>query len=51
MVVAEDCLIASPSAMDKPLARTPLRRGRRASCVSQDAEFATNAGRRDYQRR
>src|ERR1700720_2685497 len=31
-------------------ARTPLRRGRRASYVSQDAEFATNAGRRDYER-
>jgi hypothetical protein len=37
--------------MDKPLARAPLRRGRRASYVSQGAEFATNAGRRDYERR
>ena len=34
---------ASPRAMDKPLARTPLRRGRRAPYVSQDAEFSTNA--------
>jgi hypothetical protein len=41
---------ASPSAMDKPLARSPLRRERRASYVPQDAEFATNAGRRDYER-
>jgi hypothetical protein len=40
----------SPRAMDKPLAPTPLRRGRRASYVSQDAEFATNAGRRDQER-
>ena len=42
--------IASPRAMDKPLARTPLRCGGRASCVSQEAEFATNAGRRDCAR-
>jgi hypothetical protein len=41
--------INSSGAMDKPLARTPLRRGGRASYVSQDAEFATNAGRRDYE--
>jgi hypothetical protein len=47
MVVAEDCLAR---AMDKPLARMPLCRGRRASYVSQDAEFATNAGRRDQER-
>jgi hypothetical protein len=42
--------IASSRAMDNPLARKALRRGRNASNVSQDPEFATNAGRRDYER-
>ena len=49
MVVEEDCF-AKCDGQAKPLARTPLRRGRRASYVSQDAQFATNAGRRDYER-
>lgn len=35
---------------DKPLARKPLRRGRRASCASQDSEFAAKAERRDCER-
>jgi hypothetical protein len=38
--------IASSRAMEKALARMPVR----ASCLSQEAEFATNAGRRDYER-
>jgi hypothetical protein len=46
MVLEEDCLAL---AMDKPLARMPLLRGRRASCVSLDAEFASNAGGRDHE--
>jgi hypothetical protein len=47
MVVEEDCVA---TCLDKPLARAPLRRGRRASYVSQDTEFAANAGQRDYER-
>jgi hypothetical protein len=41
MVVEEDC----PGT--KPLA-PPLRRGRRAVFLKQDAEFASNARRREY---
>ena len=50
MVVGEDCLVTCDGQTDKPLARKPLRRGRNALHVSQDAEIATNAGRRDYER-
>ena len=41
--------IASSRAMEKALARMPVRSGRRASALSLEAEFATNAGRRDYE--
>jgi hypothetical protein len=44
MVVAEDCLAKCHG----QAARTHAATSRKASYVSQDAEFATNAGRRDY---
>ena len=48
MVVEEHCL-ATCDGQAAPT-HTPLRRSRRTSYVLQDAEFATKAARRDYER-
>ncbi len=48
MVVDEDCLANCDGQVARTHAATSLKKG--ASPVSQGAEFATNAGRRDYER-